>query len=132
MFYIKGFLEILQSSQACNFIKKEPLTQVFSCEFCKIFKNTFLYRTLLTAASYLSNIPKVTNHEWDSRLKVANLLKASVFSEIFQIVQNKYPLYTERKLNVRKTFRSDTGHFLKVLFKFNLRRVSRGVFQSNL
>ena len=111
MFYIKGFLEILQSSQACNFIKKEPLTQVFSCEFCKIFKNTFLYRTLLTVASYLSNIPKVTHHEWDSRLKVANLLKASVFSEIFQIVQNKYPLYTERKLNVCKTFRLDTGHF---------------------
>ena len=25
-----------------NFIKKETLTQVFSCEFCKIFKNTFL------------------------------------------------------------------------------------------
>ena len=25
-----------------NFIKKETLTQVFSCEFCTIFKNTFL------------------------------------------------------------------------------------------
>ena len=23
----------------CNFIKKETLTQVFSCEFCEIFKN---------------------------------------------------------------------------------------------
>ena len=27
--------------QACNFIKKETLAQVFSCEFCGIFKNTF-------------------------------------------------------------------------------------------
>ena len=27
--------------QACNFIKKETLAQVFSCEFCEIFKNTF-------------------------------------------------------------------------------------------
>ena len=27
--------------QACSFIKKETLTQVFSCEFCEIFKNTF-------------------------------------------------------------------------------------------
>ena len=27
--------------EACNFIKKETLAQVFSCEFCKIFKNTF-------------------------------------------------------------------------------------------
>ena len=26
---------------SCNFIKKETLTQVFSCKFCKIFKNTF-------------------------------------------------------------------------------------------
>ena len=28
--------------KACNFIKKETLTQVFSCEFCEIFKNPFL------------------------------------------------------------------------------------------
>ena len=31
--------------QGCNFIKKESLAQVFSCEFCEIFKNTFIYRT---------------------------------------------------------------------------------------
>ena len=30
---------------ACNFIKKEALAQVFFCEFCEIFKNTFSYRT---------------------------------------------------------------------------------------
>ena len=27
--------------EACNFIKKETLTHVFSCEFCEISKNTF-------------------------------------------------------------------------------------------
>ena len=37
--------------EACNFIKKETLPQVFSCEFCKISKNTFFYRTPLEAAS---------------------------------------------------------------------------------
>ena len=37
--------------QACNFIKKETVAQVFSCEFCEIFMNTFLYRTPLGAAS---------------------------------------------------------------------------------
>ena len=56
----KVFLEILQSSQenTCvrasvliNFIKKETLSQVFSCEFCKIYKNTFSYRTTSVAAS---------------------------------------------------------------------------------
>ena len=37
--------------EACNFIKKEALTQVFSYEFCKIFKNIFFYRTPPVAAS---------------------------------------------------------------------------------
>ena len=32
----------ISGPKACNFIKKDTLTQVFSCEFCKIFKNTFL------------------------------------------------------------------------------------------
>ena len=31
--------------QACNFIKKETLAQVFSYEFCEIFKNIFLQNT---------------------------------------------------------------------------------------
>ena len=43
-------LEISQNSQentcarepeSCNFIKKETLALAFSCEFCKISKNTF-------------------------------------------------------------------------------------------
>ena len=37
--------------EVCNFIKKETLAEVFSCEFCKICKNTFYYRTPLVAAS---------------------------------------------------------------------------------
>ena len=61
------FLEISQNSQenTCarvsfliklqaevfNFIKKETLAQVFSCEFCEISKNTFFHRTPLAAAS---------------------------------------------------------------------------------
>ena len=67
----KVFLEISQNSQentcvkvsflinlktflkACNFIKKETLAQVFSCEFCEISKSTFSYRTPPVAASEL-------------------------------------------------------------------------------
>ena len=72
VFFKKVLLKISQSSQentcvrdsflakletsACNFIKKETLAQVFSCEFCKISKNTFFYRTLLVAASDRSGI----------------------------------------------------------------------------
>ena len=33
------------------YIKKETLAQVFSCEFCEIFKNTFSYRTPPLVAS---------------------------------------------------------------------------------
>ena len=45
------FLNISQSlfnkvaDNACNFIKKETLPKVFSCDFCEIFKNIFSYRT---------------------------------------------------------------------------------------
>ena len=34
-----------------NFIKKETLAQVFSCQFCEISKDTFVYRTHPVAAS---------------------------------------------------------------------------------
>ena len=36
---------------ACSFIKKETLAQVFSWEYCGIFKNTFLIEHLQTTAS---------------------------------------------------------------------------------
>ena len=39
------FLEIFQNSpvEACNFIKKDTLAQVFYFEFCEISKNTFFF-----------------------------------------------------------------------------------------
>ena len=37
-----SFLKKLLQGSACNFINKEFLAQVFSCEFWKIFKNTSL------------------------------------------------------------------------------------------
>ena len=37
--------------EACNFIKKETLPQVFSCEFCKSSKNTFFTEHLWATAS---------------------------------------------------------------------------------
>ena len=36
--------------QACNFIKKDTLPQVFSCEFCEISKNTFFTEHLWVTA----------------------------------------------------------------------------------
>ena len=67
VFCKKVFLKILQNSkenncartsfliklqaEAWNFIKKETLAQMFSCEFCEISKKTFSYRTPPVAAS---------------------------------------------------------------------------------
>ena len=51
------FLKISQNSQentcasSCSITKKETLTQVFSCEFCEIFKSTYFYETPPVAAS---------------------------------------------------------------------------------
>ena len=52
----KVFLKISQNSQEkicarvsflINFVTKETLAQVFSCEFCEIFKNTLFIENLL-------------------------------------------------------------------------------------
>ena len=40
-----------QQPEACNFIEREALAQVFSCEFCEILENTYFCRTPLVAAS---------------------------------------------------------------------------------
>ena len=54
LFYIRSSH---QRPQACNFIKKETLAQVFSCEFCEIFYNTFFTEHLWTTASKIFLIP---------------------------------------------------------------------------
>ena len=42
LFYDIPYLtESAKRSEACNFIKKVTLAQVFSCELCEISKNTF-------------------------------------------------------------------------------------------
>ena len=52
----RDFLLIKLQAKACNFIKKESLAQVFSCEFYKISRNTFSYRTPPVAASDNRNV----------------------------------------------------------------------------
>ena len=44
----KVLFEILQNSRPATFLKKR---QVFSCEFCEIYKNTLFYGTPPWAAS---------------------------------------------------------------------------------
>ena len=54
--------------EACNFIKIEALTQVFSCEFCEISKNTFSYRTSPVAASESNRTKVVPKKKTDDRV----------------------------------------------------------------
>ena len=55
--------------QACNFIKKVTLEQVFSCEFCEICKNTFFTEHLWTTASISERIFYLDlKFSWSQRL----------------------------------------------------------------
>ena len=65
--------DIMINNFTCNFIKKETLAQVFSCEFCKISKNTFLHRTPLLAASALRTILFVTENRSKSGTRIFSL-----------------------------------------------------------
>ena len=53
-----SFLVKLQA-EACSFTKKEALTQVLSCKFCEIFKNTYITEHLQEIAPG-NSIRKVT------------------------------------------------------------------------
>ena len=45
-----------KNPEACIFIKKETLAQVFSCEFCQIFKNIFFTEHIMVTLSV--NVPE--------------------------------------------------------------------------
>ena len=50
----KNFKKVFRAyspKKASNFVKKEALAQVFSCEFCEIFKNTFFTEHVWATAS---------------------------------------------------------------------------------
>ena len=61
-------ISFLVKLQAGGFIKKEALPQVFSCEFCKISKNTFSYRTPVVAASEWNLFTEIVNDEEQKKI----------------------------------------------------------------
>ena len=44
------------SNKHCNYIIKENLAQVLSCEFCKVFENTFIHRTPSVTGSVFTKV----------------------------------------------------------------------------
>ena len=71
--FFKSFLPV-------NFIKKETLVQVFSCEFCEIFKNTFFHWTPPVAASGLCNYAVL------------------MFYEIFEFISDLIDIFIKMKI----------------------------------
>ena len=51
--------KILWHRKTCNFIKKETLAQMFSCDFCEIWQNTFFTEHLWTTASENGEYQKI-------------------------------------------------------------------------
>ena len=62
--------------QTSNFLKRDTLAQVFSCEFCEFFKNTFFYRTTPVAASVFQR------SRW---LHYGNATLPVTFSDIYMV-----------------------------------------------
>ena len=118
----KVLLEISQNSQentcarvsflikACNFIKKETVTQVFSCKFCKISKNNFSCKAPLAAASEYCSTKKgksesIQNYyKNDAALNVGKKIacgkkmKAIIFCQIFLKDLMEYKIFLKDPL----------------------------------
>ena len=62
---IVSFLIKLQVDD-CSVIKKETLAQVFSCEFCKIFKNTFFFLQKSSSGCFchMKQVPRSSEETW--------------------------------------------------------------------
>ena len=76
--YFKVKESMVFVEQNINFIKKETLAQVFSCEFCEISMNTFFYRTPLVAASVLHPI-------WESQIKSKTVISSRKKKRAFYV-----------------------------------------------
>ena len=79
-------------TEACNFIKKETLAQVFSCEFCEIFKNMYFEDHLRKAASWSL---------WFSLITLKILVDAlSYLFYVIRVLSNSQPAITCSKLTI--------------------------------
>ena len=72
--------------EACNFIEEETPTQVFSCKFCEIFKNTFFIEYLWETASVFFWRKK--KHNLNSKLERIKLLCYNFMFVLENFIQN--------------------------------------------
>ena len=113
------FLEISQASGLCNFIRKETQAQVFSCEFCKISKNTFFYRTPLVVASepfILITWYKLSFSTWPQEPRRRNSKPYS--TNFHESISQKYRSIYLPNLYKKKQGQDTTIKFIKTSVKF--------------
>ena len=68
--------------EGCNFIKKEILTQMFSCEICEISKNVFFIEHFWTTASvHLLSIIRLTAVHAVKLSELVNYLQCSILDD---------------------------------------------------
>ena len=75
------------------FLNKAILTQVFSCEYSKIFNNSFLER-IPTVATFISPLPRILNRFHDERDKHLNFLtfNFNLFDTVWKV--SKYGVFS--------------------------------------
>ena len=101
-----SFLLNLQA-EACNFIKKETLAQVFSCEFWEISKNNFFTTEHLWAIASVSDM-------YCKRLRIFHktFFSRGVIKELFKHLWGSYVSKRQKESKIRVF-----SHFI-VFFSF--------------
>ena len=69
--------------KACNFIKKETLAPVFSCEFCEILKNTFFIEHLRWLLLFRLNVSIIPDCYHSVSIFTSNRLSFSIRPDVF-------------------------------------------------
>ena len=80
---LKSLFNKVAGLKACNFIKKDTSTQVFSSEYCEIFKKSYFQEHLRTAASVFSTL-------------LCNVLK--------NILMGSFPLYGNQSIDLQSKY----------------------------
>ena len=86
--------------QACYFIKKETLAQLFSCESCKIFKNSFFIKNIFDSSFWIS---------MRYSIDFMNALAEVVFRGVWQNGSFENFLEISRKITVTESFFNAKG-----------------------
>ena len=94
-------------SENCNFIKKETLVQVFSCEFCKISKNTLFTEHLRLSCFTIFRVLPPQRSLTRSKIRFCSVANAAECREILKWNELNYSLCSTSnymfKVNNRNT-----------------------------